>query len=65
VNPGHLYSIETCEDTGKPAIYKSTSYGGGRARLLVEHEDYFWEVYSVLAKYFEERAAKGSGVPGE
>lgn len=57
MTPGHLYSVERCEDTGRPALYKATSYGGGKARLLVEHEDYLWELYSTLAKHFEQRAA--------
>jgi hypothetical protein len=61
MNP--LYVVNKCEDTGRLALYKVVDYASGKANILVEHEDYFWDVYSVLAKHFERRA-KGPGLPG-
>jgi len=47
----HLYEIRKCEDTGRLALYKRIEHGG-KAWLLVEHEEHFWDIHSPLAKHF-------------
>lgn len=52
----HKFEINKCEDTGNPALYEVTSHGTIPARLLIVHECDFWELYSTLAKFFENKA---------
>ena len=59
MNP--LYVIEKCEDTGKLALYKVIDYGSGKANILVEHQDFFWDIYAALDRHFTEAAKKSVG----
>ena len=59
MTPGHLYTVEKCEDTGRPAIYALSTHGGGPARILIAHDENLWELYSTLAKHMEQKASNG------
>ena len=50
------FEICKCEDTQNPALYELTTHGAIPARLLIVHECDFWELYSTLAKHFENKA---------
>jgi len=53
------FDIRKCEDTQRPALYEITNHGTIPARLLIVHECDFWELYSTLAKHFENKAKGG------
>jgi len=46
------YRIEKNEDTGKQAIYKRSEVDGVEAWLLIDYEDNFWEILSVVSNHF-------------
>lgn len=54
------FEICKCEDTGRPALYEITTHGAIPARLLIVHECDFWELYSTLAKHFENKAKEAN-----
>lgn len=45
------YTVNICEDTGKPALYRVTEYGGGKALILIAHEKDFFDIHKTLADH--------------